>query len=119
MRRAGSRRWRCATAPRSRATPSRPAARRRAWCSTPDRTALAGDGRDAVPVTVSAVDAQGRPVPTANVHVRFEIEGAGAIIGVGNGDPNSHEPEKATERKLLQRPGAGDRAGAGATAAAR
>jgi beta-galactosidase len=68
---------------------------------TPDRSALAGNGRDAVPVTVSAVDAQGRPVPTANVHVRFETEGAGAIIGVGNGDPNSHEPEKAPERKLF------------------
>jgi beta-galactosidase len=66
----------------------------------PDRAALAGDGLDAVPVTVSAVDAQGRPVPTANVHVRFEIEGEGAIIGVGNGDPNSHEPDKAGERSL-------------------
>jgi beta-galactosidase len=68
---------------------------------TPDRSALAGNGRDAVPVTVSTVDAQGRPVPTTNVHVRFEIEGPGAIIGVGNGDPNSHEPEKAPERKLF------------------
>ena len=67
---------------------------------TPDRSALAGDGLDAAPVTVSAVDAQGRPVPTANVHVRFELEGAGAIIGVGNGNPNSHEPDKASERSL-------------------
>jgi beta-galactosidase len=67
---------------------------------TPDRAALAGNGQDAVPVTVSAVDAQGRPVPTANLQVRFETEGAGEIIGVGNGDPNSHESEKAPERKL-------------------
>ncbi|MGM9486594.1 beta-galactosidase GalA [Ideonella sp. YS5] len=67
---------------------------------TPDRQALAGNGQDAVPVTVSAVDAQGRPVPTANLLVRFETEGAGEIIGVGNGDPNSHESEKAPERKL-------------------
>ncbi len=67
---------------------------------TPDRNALAGNGQDAVPVTVSAVDAQGRAVPTANLHVRFEIEGAGEIIGVGNGDPNSHESEKAPERTL-------------------
>ncbi|MES2352015.1 MAG: beta-galactosidase GalA [Pseudomonadota bacterium] len=67
---------------------------------TPDRAALAGDGADAVPVTVSAVDAQGHPVPTANLHVRFEAAGAGTIIGVGNGDPNSHESEKAPERDL-------------------
>jgi beta-galactosidase len=53
-----------------------------------------------VPVTVSAVDAQGRPVPTAKLPVRFEIEGQGAIIGVGNGDPNSHEPDKASARSL-------------------
>lgn len=67
----------------------------------PGRTALAGDGRDAVPVTVSAVDAQGRPVPTANLRVRFEATGAGRLIGVGNGDPNSHEPSKAPERSLF------------------
>jgi beta-galactosidase len=66
----------------------------------PDRAALTGNGQDAVPVTVSAVDAQGRPVPTANLQVRFETEGAGEIIGVGNGDPNSHESEKAPQRKL-------------------
>jgi beta-galactosidase len=68
---------------------------------TPDRPALSGNGQDAVPVTVSAVDAQGRPVPTANLQVRFETEGAGEIIGVGNGDPNSHDSEKAPERKLF------------------
>lgn len=67
---------------------------------TPDRAWLAGDGADAVPVTVSVVDAQGRPVPDANLHVRFDVDGPGAIIGVGNGDPNSHESEKASERNL-------------------
>ena len=67
---------------------------------TPDRAALDGDGADAVPVTVSVVDAEGRPVPDANLHVKFAVAGEGAIIGVGNGDPNSHEPEKAPERDL-------------------
>ncbi|HEX5685166.1 MAG TPA: beta-galactosidase GalA [Ideonella sp.] len=68
---------------------------------TPDRHELAGDGRDAVPVTVSAVDAEGRPVPTANLKVSFDVGGAGALIGVGNGDPNSHESSKAPERSLF------------------
>jgi beta-galactosidase len=67
---------------------------------TPDRSALANDGLDAVPVTVSAVDAQGRPVPVANTLVRFDVEGQGNLIGVGNGDPNSHEADKASERSL-------------------
>lgn len=60
---------------------------------TPDRTALAGDGCDAVPVTIEALDAVGRPVPLAQNKVTFTIEGAGKIIGVGNGDPNCHDPE--------------------------
>jgi beta-galactosidase len=66
---------------------------------TPDRGGLAGDGRDATPVTVEALDAKGRPVPTANLPVSFEISG-GRIIGLGNGDANSHEPEKGDKRSL-------------------
>jgi len=66
---------------------------------TPDRAALAGDGRDAAPVTVEALDARGRPVPTANLPVSFEIAG-GRIVGLGNGDANSHEPEKGAARSL-------------------
>jgi beta-galactosidase len=71
---------------------------------TPERpgqagVGLAGDGRDAAPVTVEALDAKGRPVPTANLPVSFEIAG-GRIIGLGNGDANSHEPEKGDRRAL-------------------
>lgn len=66
---------------------------------TPERGVLAGDGRDAQPVTVEALDARGRPVPTANLPVSFEIAG-GRIIGLGNGDANSHEPEKGAARSL-------------------
>jgi beta-galactosidase len=85
---------------------------------TPDRGTLAGDGRDAAPVTVEAIDAQGRPVPTANLPVEFELSGPGANIGVGNGNPNSHDPEKGNQVKIFnglaqvilqsQRAGAGD-----------
>jgi beta-galactosidase len=67
----------------------------------PDRPSLAGDGRDAQPVTVQTIDAQGRVVPTANLPVTFEIVGPGAIIGLGNGDPNCHEPEKGNSRSLF------------------
>ncbi len=66
---------------------------------TPDRAGLAGDGRDATPVTVEALDAHGRHVPTANLPISFEIAG-GRIIGLGNGDANSHEPEKGAARSL-------------------
>ncbi len=68
---------------------------------TPDRAQMAGDGADAEPVTVSAIDATGREVPTANLPVTFEISGPAAIIGTGNGDNCSHEPEQVPARSLF------------------
>ncbi|WP_242137820.1 beta-galactosidase GalA [Sphingomonas sp. TREG-RG-20F-R18-01] len=61
---------------------------------TPARSMMAGDGEDTQPVSVDAIDARGRHVPTANLPVRFAVSGA-AIIGLGNGDPNCHEPEQS------------------------
>ena len=68
---------------------------------TPDRPDLAGDGADAQPITVSAVDAQGREVPTANLPVTFDLTGPVKIIGTGNGDNTSHEPEQTNQRSLF------------------
>jgi beta-galactosidase len=65
-----------------------------------DRSALAGNGVDAQPITVEAVDAQGRVVPTANFSVKFELTGPGTIIGLNNGDPTCHEPEKGNAHSL-------------------
>ncbi len=67
----------------------------------PDRKEIAGDGRDAVPVTVRVVDAKGRHVPTASPMVSFAVEGPVAQIGLGNGDPNCHEAEKANSHSLF------------------
>ena len=67
----------------------------------PDRTEVKADGYDAVPVTVCAVDASGRIVPTANLPVEFEISGPGRNIGVGNGDPTCILSEKADSRPLF------------------
>jgi beta-galactosidase len=54
-----------------------------------------------MPITVRALDAEGRAVPLAQDEVRFAIAGAGRSIGHGNGDPNSHEVEKGSTRKLF------------------
>lgn len=67
----------------------------------PDRKFISGDGRDAMPITVRALDAKGRAVPIDNSEVTFDINGAGKSIGHGNGDPNSHEDEKGKTRKLF------------------
>ena len=60
---------------------------------TPDRQAIQADGEDVAVVTVAVVDDRGRVVPVAANPVAFKIEGPGRIIGVGNGDPSSHEPD--------------------------
>jgi beta-galactosidase len=60
---------------------------------TPDRKTISADGEDESVFTVSAVDAQGRVVPVARNKIDFQVQGAGEIIGVGNGDPSSHEPD--------------------------
>jgi beta-galactosidase len=66
----------------------------------PDRETLANDGHDAMPVTVQAVDEKGRVVPTAHPLAVFTTSGAGNVIGVANGDPICHEPDKADRRTL-------------------
>ena len=60
---------------------------------TPDRATINADGADVSVFTVSATDAQGRIVPVATNMIHFELSGAGKILGVGNGDPSSHEPD--------------------------
>lgn len=64
---------------------------------TPYKTTMLADAQDVCIINISAVDQQGREVPDANNMVRFEIKGPGKIIGVGNGDPSSHEPDKCEE----------------------
>lgn len=66
-----------------------------------DVTTLKADGCDVAVIRVAIKDAKGRVVPTANNLVTFSIEGPGKIIGVGNGNPNSHEPDKASQRMVF------------------
>lgn len=67
----------------------------------PDRMNIKADGVDAIPITVRALDKKGRAVPIAQHMISFSVKGAGRIIGLGNGDPNSLEPEKGTQRHLF------------------
>jgi beta-galactosidase len=64
---------------------------------TPYKTTMLADGKDVTVLNISVIDKEGRTVPDANNMVRFSISGPGKIIGVGNGDPSSHEPDKCME----------------------
>ena len=72
---------------------------------TPYKTTMLADGKDATVINVSVVDRQGKEVPDANNLIHFSLRGDAKIIGVGNGDPGSHERDKyfdtAAERHLF------------------
>lgn len=63
---------------------------------------LVADGIDTALVRVEVQDAHHVCVPTASNTVTFSVVGHGAaVIGVGNGDPSSHERDKATHRRAF------------------
>lgn len=65
----------------------------------PDRTLMKADGCDAVVCYAKIYDEKGDVVSYADNEVRFKVEGCANIIGVGNGDPSSLEPDKAVALK--------------------
>jgi len=69
---------------------------------TADRMKLAADGADLAVVTIAILDAKGRPVPDAADQVRLSLSGPGKLIGMGNGDPTSHEPDKTDTRRAFK-----------------
>ncbi|MGA2856194.1 MAG: beta-galactosidase GalA [Candidatus Sulfotelmatobacter sp.] len=68
---------------------------------TADRMEIDADGEDVAILKVEALDKEGRPVPTASNLIGFKISGEGALIGVGNGDPNCHESDREPRRSLF------------------
>jgi len=66
---------------------------------TTDRQGLSTT--DVSVVSVEVLDDKDRIVSTADNFVQFEISGPGKILGVGNGDPSCHEPDKASERSAF------------------
>ncbi|WP_443750748.1 beta-galactosidase GalA [Asticcacaulis solisilvae] len=67
-----------------------------------DVSRLKADGCDIAMVWVNVMDAQGRIAPTSGNAVRFETTGPIRIIGVGNGDPASHEADRPADRHDFQ-----------------
>jgi beta-galactosidase len=62
---------------------------------SPERTTLRADDVDAIVVPVSILDGDGHVVPDAANRVSFRLAGGGRVLGVGNGNPADHDPEKA------------------------
>jgi beta-galactosidase len=67
----------------------------------PDTTIIHANGTDLCFVTVKVTDAKGVLVPNADQQIQFEVEGAGKIAAVDNGNAISLEPHKANQRKAF------------------
>jgi beta-galactosidase len=63
----------------------------------PDRNGIKADGEDVSVITVQVTDHHGVLVPNGSSTISFSLEGPGKIIGVGNGDPSSHESDRYGE----------------------
>lgn len=66
-----------------------------------DRNVIEASGNDLAYVTVNVVDKDGNFCPTAGNDIRFEIEGAGTIRGVCNGDATNTQPLTGNQMKLF------------------
>jgi beta-galactosidase len=66
-----------------------------------DRRTFAADAEDGCVLTATVVDSRGRTVPYATSMVSFSVDGPAEIIGVGNGDPNSREADRAVVRSAF------------------
>jgi beta-galactosidase len=65
---------------------------------TADKTTMLENRQDVSVITVKINDEKGRMVPDACNALSFKISGPGKIIGVGNGDPVSHEADQFLEK---------------------
>lgn len=68
---------------------------------TPDRQKIDADGYDLSFVTITAVDSDGRDVPTASDMLHFRVEGAGELFGVDNGNAADTLSLKGSQKALF------------------
>jgi beta-galactosidase len=73
--------------------------------ATPSKTTIDANGKDVVLINFTVKDKNGNEVPDAMNLLSFKISAGARIIGVGNGDPSSHEPDQFSDgnyqRKLF------------------
>jgi beta-galactosidase len=62
-----------------------------------DRNVIKADGADISVITIQVTDDKGIVVTDDSSKIFFSLSGPGRIIGVGNGNPSSHEPDRFFE----------------------
>ncbi len=67
----------------------------------PEKKSLSADGEDLLFVEIFMVDTDGYPVENANNRVTVTAEGAGALVGMDNGDSTDTDSYKCDCRRLF------------------
>jgi Beta-galactosidase/beta-glucuronidase len=67
----------------------------------PNKDAIRANGCDVSVVRACIVDKDNNVVPIVDNEFKFTVEGPGKILGVGNGNPSSHESEKSNIRRAF------------------
>src|SRR5690606_16496373 len=66
-----------------------------------DKTMLVADGTDLIFVEIGMEDADGNPVANATNRVHVQVEGAGRLVGLDNGDSTDYDQYKGLSRRLF------------------
>lgn len=66
-------------------------------------TPFRANGQDVILLRATIVDESLVVVPTASIGLSITVTGPAKIIGLGNGDPSSHEPDKPARENFGQR----------------
>jgi beta-galactosidase len=66
-----------------------------------DRTHISTKWDDLSHITVEVIDKDGMVVPTADSEITFELTGPGRILGLDNGQADSHESYKGNRRSVF------------------
>ncbi len=69
---------------------------------TADRNPIYADPNDLSYITVEAVDAEGRPVPTADHVARFTVTGPGHLAALGSNNPQHTGPYRGDRHRLFR-----------------
>ena len=66
-----------------------------------DKHEISADGEDVAMFAIEVQDAGKRVVPLTDNPITFRVTGSGTLLGVGNGDPTSHESDIGSARKAF------------------
>lgn len=67
----------------------------------PENTEIKADGRDLLFLEIGTLDEKGNPVENSCDRVRVEVQGAGRLIGLDNGDSTDYDSYKGKSRRLF------------------